>query len=195
MNRCCANTNVSCIPKLGVFQLHKARNNFTNAELICNDEGGLLADITTRYHTEQLASLIATERIKEAFVGLSRLEYPGEFLNSLGYPLNCLNYRAWAPGEPKPKENAKCVTLTSKMQWKITSCSRELPFLCELSPNGPYRPCQKFYTLKRKQRCLEILKASLPRTNRFPKCGDPDYFEMVDKRRSNRKRNRNRQHY
>ncbi|KAK9510043.1 hypothetical protein O3M35_004916 [Rhynocoris fuscipes] len=140
------NTNVSCIPKLGIFQLHKIKANYSNAEQICIDEGGTLADITSRIYTEQLASLISSERIREAYVGLNRLQYPQEFLNSRGLPLNCVNYRAWAPGEPKPKDNANCVVLTSSMLWKVSTCDKELPFICELTPNGPYRPCLRHYS-------------------------------------------------
>lgn len=80
-----AKTNVSCIPKVGVFQLHRERKNYENAELLCENEGGTLADIATDLHTTHLSSLMGTLNVSLAYVGLKQWnETQDEYLTSKG---------------------------------------------------------------------------------------------------------------
>lgn len=51
-------------------------------------------------------------------------------------------YRAWAPGEPHSKKNDEdCVVLNSHHKWQVVKCNKKLPFICELSPRGPFQLC------------------------------------------------------
>lgn len=54
-------------------------------------------------------------------------------------PSECLPYRAWAPGQPRKEQ--KCAALTDKGLWVSFNCKKPLPFVCELKPSGPLRPC------------------------------------------------------
>lgn len=57
--------------------------------------------------------------------------------NVPGEPLDCFQFRSWAPGEPRAKrENEDCVVLDSRQAWRVVSCQTKLPFICELLPNG-----------------------------------------------------------
>ncbi|XP_014253174.1 uncharacterized protein LOC106668713 [Cimex lectularius] len=175
-------TNVSCIPKVGVYQLHKERKNYTEAEEICEEEGGFLADITSEMYTVHITSLISSQKVKKAYIGLYENEQTREFVTSQDVPLNCIQYRAWAPGEPKPTKEERCGVVTPNRQWKAVPCKKRFPFICEISPSGPYRPCRKIRNKRKRRQCIRKFKRSFPRKNRRPKCGDPsvkyNYFEI-----------------
>lgn len=65
--------------------------------------------------------------------------------NCLGEPLTCLPYRAWAPGHPKAERLKKdCVVLTSNRYWETEDCSKKLPFICELIPDGPLTNVERY---------------------------------------------------
>ncbi|BES89271.1 CLECT [Nesidiocoris tenuis] len=184
--------NVSCIPKVGIFQLHRERRNYDNASSVCEEEGGLLADVSTDLYTTQLSSLIASLNVTAAYVGLKHWNASeGEFITSKGLPLSCSKFRAWAPSEPRPIKQSKCVYLTSKGYWRVKDCSKKQPFLCELLPQGPMKPCQRIKSQKKRARCIRKYLSSLPRRNRYPKCGDPSQRNQNRRRRRRKKQKNN----
>jgi len=62
-----------------------------------------------------------------------------------GEPLRCLPFRAWAPGHPKTGSSRKeCVVLASNRYWETEDCSRRLPYICELVPDGPLSPVERY---------------------------------------------------
>uniref|UniRef100_A0A146L2F6 Secretory phospholipase A2 receptor n=1 Tax=Lygus hesperus TaxID=30085 RepID=A0A146L2F6_LYGHE len=181
--------NVSCIPKVGVFQIHRERKSFSNAEKACENEGGQLADITSDLHTTHLSSLISSLNVSVAYVGLKQWnESQDDYLTSQGLPLSCLKFRAWAPNEPRPIPQTKCVLVTSNGYWKVKDCEKKHPFLCELKREGPMQPCRRIKHTRRRKRCLKTYFLSLPRKNRRPKCGDPDRKIRQDRREARRRR-------
>ncbi|XP_024217013.1 uncharacterized protein [Halyomorpha halys] len=168
--------NQTCLPRIGVYLVHRERKNFTEARDTCESEDGYLADISNAPKTVQLASALAKEHIRKAFVGLSQEE--GYFITSQDMPLDCLRYRAWAPGEPK--DNRECATLSSKGYWYTKDCSKRMPFICELQPSGPLRPCAHL-SWRRRNVCREKFGRSFPNQRRWPKCGDPSIEENTFK--------------
>lgn len=62
-----------------------------------------------------------------------------------GEPLSCLPFRAWAPGHPKTgKPRKECVVLAGNRYWETEDCSRKLPYICELVPDGPLSPVERY---------------------------------------------------
>jgi len=62
-----------------------------------------------------------------------------------GEPLSCFPFRAWAPGHPKTgRPRKECVVLTGKRYWETEDCSRRLPYICELVPDGPLSPVERY---------------------------------------------------
>ena len=54
-----------------------------------------------------------------------------------GEPLNCFDYVAWAPSEPRNRlPDEDCVVLDRNQQWGVTRCSAKMPYVCELWPGG-----------------------------------------------------------
>lgn len=67
-----ADINSTCVPGLGMFFLHTTKRNFTEAERVCKNMSGNLAEVTTEQRTEALAQLLAGVSAEAAFVGLRR---------------------------------------------------------------------------------------------------------------------------
>lgn len=60
-------------------------------------------------------------------------------------PLSCLPFRAWAPGHPKARRLKKdCVVITSNRYWETEDCSKKMPYICELIPDGPLSPVERY---------------------------------------------------
>ncbi|XP_075213656.1 uncharacterized protein LOC142319867 [Lycorma delicatula] len=138
--------NVSCIPGIGIFTFHFEKMNYTQAEIACLEDGGLLASTITEQKTRQLATLMMSfdeyKKNMQAYIGLNDIENEGTFISSSGEVLACSMYRAWAPGEPHSKNGDEdCVVLNSQQKWQLVKCNKKLPFICELSPNGPFQLC------------------------------------------------------
>jgi hypothetical protein len=58
-----------------------------------------------------------------------------------GEPLNCFDYVAWAPSQPRDRlADEDCVALDGNKQWLVSKCSIKLPYLCELWPGGDQPP-------------------------------------------------------
>uniref|UniRef100_A0A8D8QDW3 Collectin-11 n=2 Tax=Cacopsylla melanoneura TaxID=428564 RepID=A0A8D8QDW3_9HEMI len=139
--------NVTCVPKVGMFKLHKEKMNFTAAQEICIEEGGYLANVLSEQKTNALSSLIASMysgRGKHlVYVGLHDSDMEGQYINMKDEPMDCFTWRAWAPNQPRSKYKTEdCVVLTTDRNWKVVNCTQQMPFLCELQPGGPYNICE-----------------------------------------------------
>ncbi|KAI5705203.1 hypothetical protein M8J75_012966 [Diaphorina citri] len=126
-------SNVSCVPKVGMFKLHTEKMNFTAAQDVCEEEGGYLANVLTEQKTNALSALIASVysgRGKHmVYVGLHDMDMEGQ---------------AWAPNHPRSKYKTEdCVVLTTDKNWKVVNCTQTMPFLCELMPRGPHNLCEE----------------------------------------------------
>lgn len=54
-------------------------------------------------------------------------------------------FRAWAPGHPKARRLKKdCVVVTSNRYWETEDCSKKMPYICELLPDGPLSPVERY---------------------------------------------------
>ncbi|XP_044728800.1 uncharacterized protein LOC123292275 [Chrysoperla carnea] len=135
----------TCLPSIGLFNLHKEHVNYTQAADICKEEGGDLAHILTDSRTIAISSFLrqsfkgADISRKLAYVGLQDVNGNGKFQTPLEEPLTCFPYRAWAPSNPKPvNKHHYCVAIDTDKMWKTVKCGMKLPFICELYPNGPF---------------------------------------------------------
>ncbi|VVC28814.1 Hypothetical protein CINCED_3A023927 [Cinara cedri] len=128
----------------------------------CEDAGGHLANVGSDSRTSFLASLVSsalanhTASYRKAFVGLFS---DGGFVAVTGEPLNCLPFRAWAPGHPKANKLKKdCTVVTSNRYWKTVDCTLKLPYICELISDGPLSPveryCAPISNEKRRKNCI-----------------------------------------
>ncbi|XP_025417877.1 uncharacterized protein LOC112688741 [Sipha flava] len=154
--------NYTCAPGIGMFEMIIDRLNYSNAMVACEDAGGHLANVVSDPRTSFLASLVSsalanqTASARRAFVGLF---FENEFVTITGEPLTCLPYRAWAPGHPKAESLKKdCVVITSDRYWETEDCSKKLPYICELIPDGPLtnveRYCAPISNTKRRKNCI-----------------------------------------
>ena len=101
--------------------------NYTEAASTCEGHRGHLAPIVSEARTNFLSFLIQQQvfdinktpvispstvnengggaplsiSIKHAFVGLQEVGRKGNFVDSLGIPIQCYRYRAWAPKFPR----------------------------------------------------------------------------------------------
>ncbi|XP_046961238.1 uncharacterized protein LOC124530914 [Vanessa cardui] len=128
----------TCVPATGMFLLLPKKLNQTQAQARCQNISAVLADVTSEQRTEVLAQVLATASVDSAYVGMER-DIDGIFYKTNGDALECITYRAWAPGHPKRKSNVTCVLLTRNRMWKTTACEDKYPALCELIPDGPYK--------------------------------------------------------
>nr|XP_026490496.1 uncharacterized protein LOC113396671 [Vanessa tameamea] len=132
------NAMSTCVPATGMFQLLPKKLNYTQAQAQCQNISAVLADVTSEQRTEVLAQVLATASVDSAYVGMER-DTDGIFYKINGDALECITYRAWAPGHPKRKSNMTCVLLTRNRMWKTTACQAKHSALCELIPDGPYK--------------------------------------------------------
>ncbi|CAB3248157.1 unnamed protein product [Arctia plantaginis] len=131
--------NSTCVPATGMFFLVTKKLNYTLAFRECKNITAVPADITSEQRTDALAQLLAGASVDAAFVGL-RSKNGSTFVTSNGNGLDCITYRAWAPGHPRRYRNKfDCVVITRHRTWLSTSCKKSYPVLCELIPGGPYK--------------------------------------------------------
>ncbi|XP_021914249.1 uncharacterized protein LOC110827162 isoform X2 [Zootermopsis nevadensis] len=171
----------TCIPKLGVFQLHPERLNFAQALNSCRTNNSELAHVISELRTTALSSLVmqlgGNRGPKRAYVGLEDRKVEGRFTTTMGEPLNCFDYIAWAPSEPRDRlADEDCVVLDSYKQWGVTKCSTRMPYLCELWPSGDQTAdtatrltkCTVLQNLDKIRSCIESTSAA--ETNKFSRC-------------------------
>lgn len=84
-----ADQNLTCVPKVGMFQLHREVVNYTDAAEACEWEGGRLARVTSAERTNHLSAVVAslgnnTRRLHLAYVGMQDAEQEGSFVTSAG---------------------------------------------------------------------------------------------------------------
>ncbi|XP_067002134.2 uncharacterized protein [Anabrus simplex] len=170
-------TNYTCVPNVGMFHLHKHRLNYTMAFEVCLKEGSTLADVTSEVRTNGLSRLIEKEGIHEVYVGMDDMAEEGRFVSAGGAPLNCVEYRAWAPREPRVLNEANdCVVLNTRREWRVVNCGLKLPFLCELVMGNTNRSitnvtmCHSLPTMRRKLECWEETKKLHPQERKNGQC-------------------------
>ncbi|KFB39058.1 AGAP009316-PA-like protein [Anopheles sinensis] len=125
--------------------------NYSNAYNSCVSLGGSLAHIVSDTRTFYLAKYISTlphanQSISNEsstdtsgsfyFVGLNETARD-RFFTSSDERLDCFTFRAWAPGHPERNRHPGCAALTDEGSWKVFSCNRSLPYICELHTSGP----------------------------------------------------------
>ncbi|KPI98518.1 Lithostathine [Papilio xuthus] len=125
--------NSTCVPSLGLFYLISNKRTYSEAIDECRNKSSVLADITSEAKTNALAKLLADFGSEEAFINLKR-DNSSDFIASNGDLLECTSYRAWAPGHPRKRGKADCVTITRYRTWRSVSCEEQLEALCELIP-------------------------------------------------------------
>ncbi|CRK93451.1 CLUMA_CG006987, isoform A [Clunio marinus] len=135
------NERALCIPSVGMFVLYNKRSNYSVAYNICKSIDGTLAHIASDIRNVQLSRLLtsatkASVKERNAYIGLNET-VRGKFLAPFNEPLECFNYRAWAPGHPKDIRKPGCVALTPDGSWKVFNCNRKLLFICEVNTSGP----------------------------------------------------------
>lgn len=131
-----ANEESTCVPSVGMFFLIKERSNYSVAYNICSTVGGNLAHIASETRNVELSKLLristnSSAKERTAYIGLNET-IRGEFMSSYNEPLECFNYRAWAPGHPPEVRKTGCVAITPEASWKVFNCNRKLMFICEL---------------------------------------------------------------
>lgn len=130
--------NATCVKSVGLFLLNKQKLNYTEAIAFCQSVGGDLAHVVTEARTNALSALIAgeiQEWYKAAYVGLDDRKVEGRFETSLGAPLSCFKFRAWAPSHPRNKSRRDdCVILDHEKSWRVVKCKHRLASVCELYP-------------------------------------------------------------
>lgn len=93
--------------------------NYSEAQMMCKEYGGVLADVLSETRTNFLASLVekystnttigandfngdtSNFRIRHAFIGLTEIDRNGKFVSSQSKPIECFRYRAWSPRFPR----------------------------------------------------------------------------------------------
>ncbi|XP_050072388.1 uncharacterized protein LOC126560473 [Anopheles maculipalpis] len=157
--------NATCIPSIGMFIFSDTRQNYSNAYNSCITAGGSLAHIASDARTFHLSKYIATylptgnyttanstnETTVEPlyYVGLNET-LKNRFFTSAEERLDSFSFRAWAPGHPdRNRQPPSCVALTDEGSWKVYSCIRSLPYICELHTSGP-----ALYPPKLKRKCF-----------------------------------------
>ncbi|PNF32703.1 hypothetical protein B7P43_G12960 [Cryptotermes secundus] len=174
--------NHTCIPKVGVFLLHLERLNFSHALNSCRTKDSELAHVISETRTTALSALVKQMRVsrapKRAYIGLDDTKVEGRFVTTTGEPLNCFDYVAWAPSEPRDRlADEDCVALGGNKQWQVSRCSAKLPYLCELWPGGD----QPADTTIRLTKCAELQNSGerkscfdgdtpASKTNKFKRC-------------------------
>ncbi|XP_058126386.1 uncharacterized protein LOC131283098 [Anopheles ziemanni] len=138
--------NATCIPSIGMFSFEEIKLNYSNAYNSCVSLGGSLAHIVSDTRTFYLSKYISTlphanqsssdKSGSLFFVGLNET-IRDRFFTSSDERLDCFIFRAWAPGHPERNRHPGCVALTDEGSWKVFSCNRSLPYICELHTSGP----------------------------------------------------------
>ncbi|XP_039281011.1 uncharacterized protein LOC111056023 isoform X2 [Nilaparvata lugens] len=154
-----ANTNVTCVPGIGIFILHNESRNHSEAVQLCREEGGVLASPLSEKRSMYLGHLIASTGKSGVsdkwYVGLDDIQMEGTFVSSTGELLKCVQFRAWAPGEPHSRKDDDCVVINPRFTWQVVPCSKKLPFVCEILPGGPLHICSANSSLASRKECLD----------------------------------------
>lgn len=122
--------------------MYKERKNYSEAYNTCKSVRGQLAHIATERRTNEISRLLlksldlSSQNETLAFVGLNETTR-GKFRTSNSEPLECFDYRAFAPGHPPEIRKLSCVALTQKSSWKVISCIKRVMFICEIFARGP----------------------------------------------------------
>ncbi|XP_068621690.1 uncharacterized protein [Battus philenor] len=140
-----AAVNWSCVPTAGVFYLLNRTMNYTDAVRECDNKSSVLADVISEKRTEALAQLLSEADTECAYVSLKR-NNGGHFAVTNGDALECMSYRAWAPGHPKKGDKGDCVVLTRHQTWQSVPCGKKQAVICELIPGKPYT--KRYFTNK-----------------------------------------------
>lgn len=104
-----ASRNITCIPELGLFEVHDSLRNFSAALTACsNGSGTSLAHVISEDRTNGFADLMRAKfsnkklKVRAAYVGLNYSSTSKEFQTTKTKEnLLCYTYRAWAPGYPR----------------------------------------------------------------------------------------------
>lgn len=120
-----APANATCLPSVGLFiYSYEQGHNYSEADVICTQQGAILADVLSESRTNYLSALVlqyssnttlnavdyeissnqsvpTSTPIRHAFVGLKEVERSGKFISSQLKPIECFRYRAWAPKFPR----------------------------------------------------------------------------------------------
>lgn len=80
--------NLTCVPRVGMFQLHREFANFSEAANICEWEGSQLARVVSADRTNHLSNLVASlgsaKAIHLAYVGMHDSLQEGAFQTVAG---------------------------------------------------------------------------------------------------------------
>ncbi|XP_014360860.2 pulmonary surfactant-associated protein A [Papilio machaon] len=125
--------NWTCVPSLGLFYFISKKRTFSESIDICRNQSSVLAYVTSEDKTNALAKLLADVGSEEAYINLKR-DNSSDFTASNGDLLECASYRAWAPGHPRKRGKADCVTVTRHRTWRTVSCEEQLEAICEFIP-------------------------------------------------------------
>lgn len=123
---------------------------------------GALAHILSESRTNGLSRYVRSQRndsrLDIAFVGLNFSRDHGKYLTSELEPTNCFLYRAWHPRHPIIETNKDgCVAISTVNSWKMFSCKKRLPFICEIFTSKP----KKRLDLAKKCRVKEKIKKTM----------------------------------
>lgn len=66
-----ASINATCVPSVGMFTLLK-KQNYTEGQLECKNNTGILADVMSEHRTDLLAQMLNGAKVEIAYVGLNR---------------------------------------------------------------------------------------------------------------------------
>jgi hypothetical protein len=122
-----------------MFVVSKNRQNYSSAITSCEKINGELAHIVSERRTNEISKLLKNSmKIKDvsAFIGLNETKM-GKFVTSREEPLECFFYRAWELKHPAQIRKQACVVISSENSWKISTCDKKNPFICEFLANGP----------------------------------------------------------
>lgn len=122
-----------------MFTFHSKPANYTSAYINCRSNNGQLVHITTEKRTNEMTKFLKLSNELVAFVGLNESFIRNVFITSNNESLECFDFRAWALGHPPEiiRKQPSCVVLTQEASWKITSCIKKLPYICEIKIGGP----------------------------------------------------------
>jgi hypothetical protein len=88
-----------------MFQLFDTKTNYSTALRTCSEIGGNLAHILSESRSNLISEMLGkltniSAEEKEAYVGLNETTH-NHFMSSIGEPIKCFQFRAWAPRQPK----------------------------------------------------------------------------------------------
>lgn len=114
----------------------------SGGEQLSSGGPGALAHILSEGRTNGLSKYVRSQRndtrLDIAFVGLNFTRENAKFRTAELEPIHCFLYRAWHPRHPIVVPNKDgCVAISTANSWKMYSCRKRLPFICELYTSKP----------------------------------------------------------